>query len=81
MKQRVSTSMSQFAWQGERCTSVNGEPGMCVPIVKPYFGGGGCKCGASSMERDGWPSAALVLGALLFATQRRRRDCRARRSS
>ena len=27
--------------QGQRCTSVNGEAGMCVPIVKPYFGGGG----------------------------------------
>ena len=60
--------------EGERCTSVNGEAGMCVPIVKPYFGGGGCKCGVALMERDGWPSAGVVLGALLFATRRRRRQ-------
>jgi len=59
--------------EGERCTSVNGETGMCVPIVKPLFGGGGCKCGVALMERDGWPSAGIVLGALLYATRRRRR--------
>ena len=58
---------------GQRCTSTNGEAGMCVPIVTPIFGGGGCKCGVSMMDPDGLPSAGVILASLLFATRRRRR--------
>ncbi|HMI91605.1 MAG TPA: hypothetical protein VK509_09600, partial [Polyangiales bacterium] len=59
--------------EGQRCTSVSGEAGMCVPIVKPYFGGGGCKCGVSIADREQLPSAGLVLLSLWLATRRRKR--------
>jgi hypothetical protein len=58
---------------GQRCTSVGGEAGVCEPLVTPYFGGGGCKCGVSVLDPEGLPSAGLVLWSVLFATRRRRR--------
>jgi clumping factor A len=58
---------------GQRCTSTDGKAGLCKPIVTPHFGGGGCKCGVSPLDREQVPSALLVALSVLFASQRRNR--------
>jgi uncharacterized repeat protein (TIGR01451 family) len=59
--------------EGERCTSVDGMAGMCVPFETTLFGGGGCKCGVSAMRREDLPTLLLVLAALLIPAFIRKR--------
>jgi MYXO-CTERM domain-containing protein len=56
---------------GQTCTSVDGNVGMCQEFVQ--FGGGGCDCNAGGMEDKGFASGVLVGLALLAVGRRRRR--------
>jgi hypothetical protein len=56
---------------GQRCTSTDGKAGMCKKIITPHFGGGGCKCGVSPIDRESIPGVLLIALSVLLGTQRR----------